>query len=256
MELVEREARQGLAVPRTLWQVASGRLFGVKALLEEAAAEFLALKTQRPMPTVALVGEIYARCNPFANGFLIEQLEQRGLRVRLAPTGEWLEYADAQARLDGVQSVFTAAFTRRLQARILDLTHAAMARVLGWSARTSVADALAAAQPYVPADLRGEAVLTVGTPRHEWRHGQIDAVVNVGPHECMPSKIAEAQLFHLAEDEGLLSLSLPLNGDPIDPEILDSFAFEVQARWRRRADAGATKPVTTPAEHRCVGCSG
>jgi predicted CoA-substrate-specific enzyme activase len=256
MELVEREARQGLAVPRTLWQVASGRLFGVKALLEEAAAEFLALKTERPMPTVALVGEIYARCNPFANGFLIEQLEQRGLRVRLAPACEWLEYADAQARRDGVQSGFTAAFTSRLQARILDLTHAAMARVRGWSARTSVADALTAAQPYVPTDLRGEAVLTVGTPRHEWRHGEIDAVVNVGPHECMPSKIAEAQLFHLAEDEGLLSLSLPLNGDPIDPEILDSFAFEVLARWGRKADAGAVKPVTTPTEHRCVGCSG
>ena len=247
MELLEREAQRGLAVPRTLWQVASGHLFGVRALLEEAAAEFLALKTERAMPTVAFVGEIYARCNPFANDFLIEKLEQRGLRVRLAPTWEWLEYADLQARLDGAQGGFTAALTSRLQARIRDLTYAAMARALGWSARTSVADAFAAAQPYVPTDLRGEAVLTVGTPRHEWRHGEIDAVVNVGPHECMPSKIAEAQLFHLAEDEGLLSLSLPLNGDPIDPEILDSFAFEVHARWRKQAGRRATEPARSPA---------
>ena len=247
MELLEREARRGLAVPRTLWQVAGGHLFGVRALLEEAAAEFLALKTERSMPTVALVGEIYARCNPFANDFVIEKLEQRGLRVRLAPTWEWLEYADVQARLDGAQGGLTAALTGRLQARIRDLTYVAMARVLGWSARTSVADAFAAAQPYVPTDLRGEAVLTVGTPRHEWRHGEINAVVNVGPHECMPSKIAEAQLFHLAEDEGLLSLSLPLNGDPIDPEILDSFAFEVHARWRKQASRTATEPARSSA---------
>jgi predicted CoA-substrate-specific enzyme activase len=255
MELVEREAGRGLAVPRTLWQVAGGQLFGVRALLEEAAAEFAALKRERPMPTVALVGEIYARCNPFANDFVIEKLEQRGLRVHLAPTWEWLEYADDQARRDG-EGGFTAALTSRLQARIRDLTYAAMARRLGWPARTSVADAFAAAAPYLPTDLRGEAVLTVGTPRHEWRHGEIDAVVNAGPHECMPSKIAEAQLFHLAEDEGLLSLSLPLNGDPIDPEILDSFAFEVHARWRRKAGAGATKSLPTPVEHRCVGCAG
>jgi hypothetical protein len=63
-------------------------------------------------------------------------------------------------------------------------------------------------------------VLTVGTALHEWQHGRIDAVVNVGPLECMPSKIAEAQLFLAAEREGLLSLSLPLNGDPIDPEVI------------------------------------
>jgi len=247
MKLLEREARRGLAVPRTLWQVASGHLFGVRALLEQAAAEFVTLRTERAMPTVALVGEIYARCNPFANDFVIEKLEQRGLRVRLAPTWEWLEYADLQARLDGVQGGFTAALTSRLQTRIRNLTYAAMARALGWSARTSVGDAFAAAQPYVPTDLRGEAVLTVGTPRHEWHHGEIDAVVNVGPHECMPSKIAEAQLFHLAEDDGLLSLSLPLNGDPIDPEILDSFAFEVHARWRKQAGRAATEPVGTRA---------
>jgi hypothetical protein len=33
--------------------------------------------------------------------------------------------------------------------------------------------------------------------------------------------------------EGLLSLSLSLNGDPIDPEVLDNFAYEVHQRHRR-----------------------
>ena len=46
----------------------------------------------------------------------------------------------------------------------------------------------------------------------------------------MPNKIAEAQFFHVAEQEGLLTLTLALNGEPVDPEVLDNFAFEVRAR--------------------------
>ncbi len=94
-------------------------------------------------------------------------------------------------------------------------------------------DILDTAEPYLRSKLIGEAVLTVGAPLAEWRRGEIDAVVSVGPLECMPNKIAEAQFFHVAEREGLLSLTLPLNGDHLDAEVLDNFAFEVHARFRR-----------------------
>jgi hypothetical protein len=54
----------------------------------------------------------------------------------------------------------------------------------------------------------------------------------------MPNKIAEAQFCHVAEVEGLLSLTLSLNGDPVDPETLDNFAFEVHQRFRRARQGG------------------
>ncbi|MBW1881594.1 MAG: hypothetical protein JRJ84_24820, partial [Deltaproteobacteria bacterium] len=92
--------------------------------------------------------------------------------------------------------------------------------------------AIFAAGPYVREELEGEAVLTVGGPVHEWQEGHIDGLVSVGPLECMPNKVAEAQLFHAHEREGLLSLTLPLNGDPVDSELLDNFAYEVHARFR------------------------
>jgi len=85
-------------------------------------------------------------------------------------------------------------------------------------------------------------VLTVGGPVHEWREGLIDGVVSVGPLECMPAKVAEAQFFHVAESTGLPSLSIPVNGDPVDPEMLDGFAFEVLSRFsagRREWEARA-----------------
>ena len=72
-----------------------------------------------------------------------------------------------------------------------------------------------------------EAVLSVGAPVHEFHRGLIDGVVAVGPHECMPNKIVEAQFFHVAERTGLPTLTLSVSGEPIDEELLDRFAFEV-----------------------------
>ncbi len=78
--------------------------------------------------------------------------------------------------------------------------------------------------------------------------GLIDGVVSVGPHECMPNKIAESQYFHVAEREGLASLTVPVNGDAVDPEILDSFAFEVRARFEARR-LGRSPPATVRVVH-------
>ena len=91
---------------------------------------------------------------------------------------------------------------------------------------------LDAVDPYLRTRLNGEAVLTIGTPLEAWRRNQIDAVVSVGPLECMPNKISEAQFFHVAEQEGLPTLTLPVNGDPVDDAVLDNFAFTVRARPR------------------------
>jgi hypothetical protein len=92
-----------------------------------------------------------------------------------------------------------------------------------------------AGSTYLREELRGEAILTLGTALHAWRHGEIDAVLSAGPLECMPNKLAEAQFHHAAELEGLYSLTLNRNGEPPDPELLDGFAFEVHARHRAAA---------------------
>jgi hypothetical protein len=130
-----------------------------------------------------------------------------------------------------------------VQQRIQNLTYHLMARRLDWPERATVPDSLAAVAPYLRAALRGEAVLTVGNPVHEWQKERIDAVVSVGPLECMPNKIAEAQFFHVAEQEGLLTLNLSLNGDPVDDEVLDNFAFEVHARFAKKRQGGRNAPA-------------
>jgi predicted CoA-substrate-specific enzyme activase len=240
-ELVARtraEASRQPTVRGALFQAVTGRLFGVTDILRRAANGFAAVKTSQEIPTVAVVGEIYVRCDPFANDFLIDKLEKHGIRAVLAPFNEWLEYADWCKYDCGRDGSLGGRLSSAVLHRTQQLTYDALARRLGWHARTRVKQALEAANPYLRSALYGEAVLTLGSAVHEWRKGAIDGVVSVGPLECMPTKLAETQFFHVAEREGLPSLTIPFNGDPMDPEGLDNFAFAVHGGFRRRRLSG------------------
>jgi len=241
LEVLEEAGKGDLSGPGALLQVASGNLFGVHDLLSRAAAEFAAIKEDRELPTVLLVGEIYVRCDPFANDFVIDKLEARGIRVRFAPFNEWLEYADYINFKNGERSGLMSHLSSFVRGVIQALTWSAVAERLGWPHRTTVKQSLAAAAPYMREEFQGESVLTLGGPVHEWREGQIDGVVSVGPRECMPNKISESQFFHIAEQEGLLSLTLSLNGDPLTADALDNFVFEIHQRFKRRQQERAAR---------------
>ncbi len=238
---LEQMAATDVSVPAAIWHAASGRLFGFSQLLESAAQEYAEVRREKTKPVVMLVGEIYVRCDPFSNDFLIDRLEALGLQVRFAPFTEWLEYTDYFNRFErshvDLRSRLSSIVQRRMQQRAYDV----MRDILGWPERTRIEETLDACEPYMPRALGGEAILTLGAPIHEWRLGLIDAVCSVGPHECMPSKIAEAQFFHVAENEGLPSLSVAVNGDPVSPEILERFAFEVHARFERKFNSHPRK---------------
>ncbi|MBI3184327.1 MAG: CoA activase [Myxococcales bacterium] len=218
-----------LNVAQVLWEAASGRMFGLAELLERAAADFARVKVDRPMPTVLVVGEIYARCDPFANDYVIDRLEKHGIRSKLAPFTEWLEYTDFVNKRRGVNG-FGDRLSSLVQKRVRERCYQIMAAKLGWPSRTKVEQTLEAAEPYLRDWLEVESVLTLGGGVHEVTSGHVDGVISPGPLECMPNKIAESQYFHAAEKDGVLSLTLALNGDPVDEELLEGFAFEVHAR--------------------------
>ena len=222
---------------RTLWQVARGTLFGITRLVSEAARDFARICTAADKPLVMMVGEIYVRCDDFSNDNIVIKLEERGLRVRLAPFNEFMEYIDFYNRVQCGKNGWNARISSWVQSRIQDVVYRTMAGHLPWPRRTRVADTLEAVRPYLRKELAGEAVLTLGNPLYEWKHGLIDAVISVGPLECMPNKIAEAQFFHMAERDGLLNLTLSMNGDPLDAQSLDNFAFEVRMRHERKGRA-------------------
>lgn len=222
-----------LSFSKSLFQIINGQYYGCIELIKEAAEEFKKLKTEKEIPWISMVGEIYVRCDPFANDFIIEKFEKRGIGVRFAPFMEWIEYTDyyniVERRVEG----FSVKVSNFFQSRMIENIYAQAAKVLGWHKRTTIKDTIHASTKYIRRELNGEAVLTIGGPLHEWREGLICGVINVGPLECMPSKIAESQFSHIAEQEGLLSLTISYNGDPVDAQIIDNFAFEVKSHYKK-----------------------
>ena len=59
-----------------------------------------------------------------------------------------------------------------------------------------------------------------------------------------PYCVAEAQLAHAVEREGMLLHCLQVNGDPIDSEALDAFAQDVVGRFQQRPPV--RRPTTRP----------
>ncbi len=247
-ELSERSAAGNRSMANAMKEVTTGKLFGIQRLIRRAAREFAAnMDLDLELPTVLVVGEIYVRSDNFANGFVIDKLEERGIRARFAPFNEWIEYVDwvTHKRIkEGVDRAtkhpVMAHATSFVQNTIQAMTYDMMAGPLGWPKRTTVQDSIKAAAPYIRKDLNGEAVLTLGGPTYENQEGHIQGVVSVGPLECMPNKLSETQFFHVAEREGLLSLTLELNGEPFDIEVLENFVFEVKERFKEQHAAGKT----------------
>ena len=238
LALLEQAGAGDLRSGPLLREVRRRRLWGVVDLLRRAGAAYAAVRSGRQVPTVLLVGEIYVRCEPFANGFVVDELERRGLRTLLAPFNEWLEYADWLGHARGQRKGLSAAISTLVQNRMQTLTYRTMARALDWPARASVDDILSAAHDYLGPELHGEAILTLGAAVHAWRSRRIAGAVSVGPLECMASKIAETQLSHAAEREGLPILTMPCTGDGPRAETLDAFAFDVHARHARHGPIG------------------
>src|SRR5512133_2701490 len=239
---VEREVRGELALRRVLVETATGRLWGIPALLRRTGREFAMLRGARDLPRVQITGEIYVRNDPFCTGDLVGALHRRGLRARVVPMTEYLYYSFF---LGGGKTGLAHALEGWVRRRIFDACHEAIAAPMGWPGPTRVADAVKAGSRYFRDALRGEAILTLGTSLHAWRHGEIDAVISAGPLECMPNKLAEAQFHHAGARDGLLSLTLNLNGEPPDPDLLDAFAFEVHARHPARRGP-APEPHAAP----------
>ncbi|MBR4986245.1 MAG: CoA activase [Proteobacteria bacterium] len=244
--IYERAAREIIqcidnAPPPKAWQayaakeIFGGTFFGMMAILKRAAREFAAIRTDKRIPTVCLTGEIYVRHDPFANSYMIRELEARGIRVKFAHFGEWIEYADIVNK-DILKSANTPLdiVISHLIRYVMFAIYRPAAKILNWPDRHEVSHILDTAAPYLRKDLIGEEILTIGTPLHAYRKGEIDGVVSVGPLECMPSKIAESQFYHLAENDGLISLNLSFNGDPIPDSVLDDFCFEVKRRFEMR----------------------
>jgi predicted nucleotide-binding protein (sugar kinase/HSP70/actin superfamily) len=169
-------------------------------------------------PLVGIVGEIYVRCNPFANGHLIDVIEQNEGEAWLCPMHEWVIYTAYLQSVFERNRVFN--LVKRGQALLTNLFfhkteqayYNTAAEVLADRREPHIKDVLRSGTEYLPADFVGEAVLTIGRAVQFARQGAA-MVVNAAPFGCMPGTLSSAILLEIKEKFNIPFVSLFYDGD-------------------------------------------
>lgn len=201
----------------------------------EAAGEFSRIPVSgSPKPVVGLVGEIYLRNNRFSNNHLIGKLEKLGLEVKLATLAEWVNYTTYTFRLDSIykkrwKGILAAYIQQHIQTRDEHKVEKAFGRYMDINHENSVIEITRLASPYLPVDVRGEAVLSIGKAIDFAHHGA-SGIINCMPFNCMPGTIVSSlsrKVSHDLDDIPWLNISYEGLQDTGEETRLEAFVDQV-----------------------------
>jgi len=175
-------------------------------------------RTHEQRPLVGIVGEIYVRCNRFANGDLIRVIERSGGEAWLAPIHEWIAYTmhlqHYMAKQQGL-SLFGQgeSLVKNLYFHQIEKSYYRAAdRLLADRHEPPMKEVIAEGSRYLPIDFSGEAILTVGRTILFARQGA-RMVVNTAPFGCMPGTITSSLFLELKDVLNIPVLTQFYDGD-------------------------------------------
>lgn len=201
------------------------KLWGVSSLLEDAAKAFNNLKLDQAKKNrvlnIAMSGEIYVREEIFANDDLVNKLEAYGMRIKLAPYREWINYVSFCERINNRSKINFELWVQKFFEKKL---YKICADILGWKDDHKIEEVMQTGYPYLGDAPQGEAILTIGAPILMHKKKEIKGTVIIGPYGCMPTKIAEAQLNR---NNDVSFLPIFVDGEPIDENKLANFAWQI-----------------------------
>lgn len=222
-----------------------------------AASRDFARIPQRPRscPLVGIVGEIYLRCNRYANGDLIETIERLGGEAWLAPIGEWIEYCTWADRfrsgragaglLAWLQQSLTfhymAGKARRMYRWALPLLHDRL--------EPEITEVVKAGSALLPPEFEGESILTLGRTILFAEQGA-DLVVNCAPFNCMQGNITTALFERLRATLGVPVVNVFYDGGE-DNMSLVTFLSQAAERKRPPAPAASAYPPSRNTPQPC-----
>jgi predicted CoA-substrate-specific enzyme activase len=166
--------------------------------LHHAVNDFLQVpRKKEERPLVGVVGEIYVRCNDFANSGVIEDIEEMGGEAWLSPVSEWIlytawmeRYLDRHKRHRWKKSV-ELGLKWKFLARKEHLFYRAVESLLFKRKEPPIAEIIRSANWILPTAFEGESILTIGRAILFQRDGA-DLVVNCAPFGCMHGNITTA----------------------------------------------------------------
>jgi len=191
-------------------------------------------KTDQKKPRLGIVGEIYVRSNPFANEFIVQNLEELGVEVWLPTISEWIHYVNYTGRI----AAWSEGDKKRwmgmlMQTVIQDWMEKRMEKKSnGWLRslpEPKVKDLLKDAKPYIHPRFEGEAILSVGKSL-DYMDKAVNGLVNVIPFTCMPGGVVDA-LFHRikkVKDIPMLTVAFDGQRETNTKNRLEAFVYQVK----------------------------
>ncbi|MFH1197213.1 MAG: acyl-CoA dehydratase activase [bacterium] len=165
---------------------------------------------------ISIVGEIFVRHDEFSKMDLMKTLAEKEFVVTIASAGEYIYYSNLLASRDNGAKV---GFADKLKFSLRDFEQLRLEkRVKKIFASAGliednlidIADIIEKAKNFIPTDLAGEAILTVGAALKEIMNHAC-GVISIGPFGCMPSRVAEAILNAEMNNHGILRSQNMLN---------------------------------------------
>ncbi len=187
---------------------AGGR--GVREAVTAAVTRFMAVeREQSHKPKVGIVGETYVRHNTFINQDVVGWIERLGGEVLRTSLAEWFLYSAFMYRVREVDKSRT--LLKRIENRLhtFFFTHIENGfydlakEIIHDRHEPEIKEVIEAGKRYVPLELEGESILTVGRALLFIEREGVDAVVNVSPSFCMPGTTTTAIFARIEEEKGI-----------------------------------------------------
>ncbi len=210
-------------------------------ILKEARRDFERVELSNPgsKPRIGVVGEIYIRSNPFANEFVVQELERLGGEVWLPPISEWFLYLNFTAKRYSLHNTRYGTFWKTFVTDVVQkrdehkLSHVFHGGLVNHP-EPSIGQTLKAAKVYLDDSFEGEAVLSVGKCSDYIQKG-VSGLVNVMPFTCMPGTIVGAVMKRYREDHNDIPfLNMAYDGQEETNTLTRLEAFMHQARQYQR----------------------
>ncbi len=198
------------------------------AVLQETVQAFAAVPHEPfgTRPLVGVVGEIYARCNPFCNANVLRTIEELGGEVWLAPTAEWILYTAAMQRWLANQNPlrlkerFKALVKNTFMHRYEEHYYQLAGELLKDRHEPPIEEVIAAGREYVPQNFYGESILTLGRSYLFATRNKVRMVVNCAPFTCMPGSITAAIGQQIQIRTGVPIVSIFYDGEDVGNDRL------------------------------------
>jgi predicted nucleotide-binding protein (sugar kinase/HSP70/actin superfamily) len=179
-------------------------------------------------PLVGIVGEIYVRCNTFANEDVVGAIERFGGEAWLAPMFEWILYTLATQKISfrdrsrnpvakwiaNLKNIYVFGMEHR--------TYDAAGPFLADRHEPPIEEVVEAGRRFIPVNFEGETLVTVGRTIKFAEQGAA-MVVNCAPFGCMPGTITTAIFRRLAPQLGIPVLGMFYDGHGNQNQRLEVF---------------------------------